>query len=312
MKLYFAPLEGINGYIYRNVYHTCFNNIDKYFTPFITPKQRGHLSPQEIRDVSPENNKGFYIVPQILTKNAAAFIRTAKDLRELGYDEVNLNLGCPSKTVVTKGKGAGFLAFPEELDRFLEEIFEKCDMKISIKTRIGKDSPDEFPRLLEIYNKYPLEELIIHPRLQLDYYKNTPNWELFAMAVRESKSPLCYNGDIFSKEDYENFRKAFPQTETLMLGRGILRNPGLACWLKYGERPDKERIRDFHDKVYIEYQKILFGDKTVLFKMKELWFYMIELFPDSRKYAKKIKKAEKLYAYEDAVNALFREREICL
>lgn len=310
MKLYFAPLEGINGYIYRNAFHMCFNSIDKYFTPFITPKAKKSLSPQEVRDVSPEHNRGFHTVPQILTKNAAAFVRTADELRDLGYDEVNLNLGCPSKTVVTKGKGAGFLAFPEELDRFLEEIFGKCDMKISVKTRIGKDSCEEFPELLEIYNKYPLEELIIHPRLQIDYYKNTPDWESFALAVRSSKNPICYNGDIFTSADYERFTKTFPQVETVMLGRGLLRNPGLACLLRNKEKAQKEQIREFHDKVYAEYQKILFGDKTVLFKMKELWFYMIELFPDSKKYAKKIKKAEKLYAYEEAVDALFREREI--
>ena len=174
MKIYLAPLEGITGYTYRRALYNCFGGFDKYFIPFILPNQKGHLSTREKKDIMPENNEGMYAVPQILTKNAEDFIQTAETLQEYGYNEVNLNLGCPSKTVVTKGRGAGFLDRPDELDKFLDEIFRKCDMKISIKTRLGMDDPEEFEDLLTIYNKYPLEELIVHARVQKDYYKNTP------------------------------------------------------------------------------------------------------------------------------------------
>ena len=199
MKIYLAPLEGITGYTYRRALYNCFGGFDKYFIPFILPNQKGHLSTREKKDIMPENNEGMYAVPQILTKNAEDFIQTAETLQEYGYNEVNLNLGCPSKTVVTKGRGAGFLDRPDELDKFLDEIFRKCDMKISIKTRLGMDDPEEFEDLLTIYNKYPLEELIVHARVQKDYYKNTPHLETFGEAVERAKSPVCYNGDIVTE-----------------------------------------------------------------------------------------------------------------
>ena len=169
MKYYLAPMEGITGYIYRNAYEKFFHNIDKYFTPFIVPNQSRSLKTKELRDILPENNQGMNIVPQILTNDSEGFIVTAKKLKQLGYNEVNLNLGCPAGTVVSKNRGSGFLALRDELDRFLEEIYKIEDMKISIKTRIGKDTPEEFYKLIEIYNKYPLEELIIHPRTREDF-----------------------------------------------------------------------------------------------------------------------------------------------
>ncbi|MDY3361757.1 MAG: tRNA-dihydrouridine synthase family protein, partial [Clostridium celatum] len=217
MKYYLAPMEGITGHIYRNAYEKYFHNIDKYFTPFIVPNQSLSLKTKELRDLQPENNEGLNIVPQILTNDSEGFIITAKKLKELGYDEINLNLGCPAGTVVSKGRGSGFLAKREELDIFLDEIFKIKDMKISIKTRIGKDSPEEFYKLIDIYNKYPLEELIIHPRTRQDFYGNTPNLEVFKDALSLSKHSICYNGDIFTKEDYNRFIKIFPQVDKIML-----------------------------------------------------------------------------------------------
>ena len=175
MKIYLAPLEGITGWIFRSAVHECFGGFDKYFVPFIKPNQMGHFSAREKKDILPDHNLGMYTVPQILTNRAEDFLRTAKKLEEYGYSEVNLNLGCPSRTVVTKGRGSGFLAYPEQLERFLDEIFDKCKIRISVKTRLGMDDPREFEYLLEIYNRYPMEELIIHPRVQREFYKNTPH-----------------------------------------------------------------------------------------------------------------------------------------
>lgn len=321
MNYYFAPLEGITGYIYRNAHHHFFPGMDKYFTPFLSPNQHHAVNPKEARDIFPENNQGLYIVPQIMTKHADYFIQAAAELKDkYGYKEVNLNLGCPSKTVVSKGRGAGFLAKPEELDTFLEEVFAKTDSLVSIKTRLGMESPEEFYRLLEIYNKYPLHELIIHPRVQKDFYNNTPNWTMFGEAVKLSRSPLCYNGDINTEEDFERMREIFPNIERVMLGRGLLRNPALVQKLQRQnthkteegiiQQPDKQTIKAFHDKLYADYKAYLSGDKPLLFKMKEVWVYMINLFADYEKYWKKIKKADRLYDYEEAVRSLFRELEI--
>lgn len=310
MKYYFAPMEGVTGYLYRNVHRAFFDSIDKYFIPFIVPTQNQKFSAREQKDILPEHNRNMTAIPQILTNRAEDFIRTAGKLKEMGYGEINLNLGCPSKTVVSKHRGAGFLALQEELDQFLEQIFEKADVKISVKTRIGKTSPDEFYRLIEIYNKYPMEELIVHPRLQSDFYKNKPNMTVFKDAVRLSKNPLCYNGDLFSKADYDRFREEFPEAECVMLGRGLIANPGLVDELKHNVPLSKDKLMKFHTAILQAYQENIFGDRNLLFKMKELWVYMASVFQDSEKYAKKIKKAQKLADYEDAVSALFQEREL--
>ncbi|MDO5040325.1 tRNA-dihydrouridine synthase [Clostridium sp.] len=310
MKYYFAPMEGITGYIYRNAYKKFFDNIDKYFTPFIVPNNSRSLKTKELRDILPENNKGINIVPQILTNDSEGFIFTANKLKQLGYDEINLNLGCPSGTVVAKNRGSGFLAKRDELDKFLEEIFKIDDMKISIKTRIGKDTTDEFYKLIEIYNKYPMEELIIHPRTQKDFYGNKPNLEVFRDALKLSKNNICYNGDIFTKEDNDKLIREFNQVNKFMLGRGILANPGLMNEIKNNAFIDKKTLKNFHDEVFNEYRELFNEDRNAIFRMKELWGYMVHIFSDNKKYAKKIKKAQKLDAYNDAVSSLFEEQEI--
>ncbi|MEE1314845.1 MAG: tRNA-dihydrouridine synthase family protein [Faecalimonas sp.] len=305
MRYYLAPLEGVTSYVYRNAYHKYFRPMDKYFTPFIVPHKEKKFSTREMKELSPENNRGLFVVPQLLTNCAEDFLKTASDITEFGYEEINLNLGCPSGTVVVKKKGAGFLAYPDELERFLDAIFSKADFRISIKTRIGKENPEEFYRLLELYNQYPLAELIVHPRIQTDYYKNAPNLEMFDIAYQNAKMPLCYNGDIFTKEKFEHIRLRFPNTECVMLGRGIISNPDLVNEIENGSNLDYEVLWAFHNQIYEEYQGISSGERNVLFKMKELWSYMENLFPNSEKLMKKIKKTERLKDYEKVVQVLF-------
>ena len=310
MNFYFAPMEGLTGYIYRNAHNAFFNNIDKYFSPFIVANQSESFKTRELNDILPENNQGLVLIPQLLTNNAKDFIHTSKKIKLLGYNEINLNLGCPSGTVVSKNKGSGFLSKREELDVFLDEIFSKSITKISLKIRIGKDKPEEFYNLIEIFNKYPIEELIIHPRTQKDFYKNKPNLKIFKEALILSKNPVCYNGDIFTIENYKTFSGGFPSVDTLMLGRGLLANPGLISYITNDVKLEKKLLKDFHDKIYEDYKRVLSGDRNVLFKMKELWFYMIPMFSDNAKYAKKIKKSERIYDYVDAVSSLFSEQDI--
>ncbi|MEJ8553053.1 tRNA dihydrouridine synthase [Tepidibacter sp. Z1-5] len=310
MKYYLAPMEGITGYIYRNSYEKIFHNIDKYFTPFIATNESKSLKTKELKDILPENNKGMNIVPQIITNDSEGFINLSKKIQQLGYNEVNLNLGCPVGTVVSKNRGSGFLAKREELDMFLNEIFKIDDMKISIKTRIGKNSPEEFYELIKIYNKYPIEELIIHPRTQKDFYGNKPNLEVFKDALSLSTNPVCYNGDIFTVDDHNKLIKAFPQVKTVMLGRGILANPGLINEIKNNTFIDKKVLKDFHDEILNKYIELFNEDRNAIFKMKELWGYMIYIFSNNKKYAQKIKKSQKLSDYKEAVASLFMEQEI--
>ena len=310
MKFYLAPMEGITGHIYRNSYEKYFHNIDKYFTPFIVPNQSVSLKTKELKDLLPQNNKGLNIVPQILTNDAEGFILTANKLKQLGYEEINLNLGCPAGTVVSKKRGSGFLAYPEELDKFLDEIYKIDNMKISIKTRLGKERADEFYKLIEIYNKYPLEELIIHPRTREDFYGNTPNLEVFKDALKLSKHSICYNGDIFTLNSYNKIINEFPEVNKVMLGRGILANPGLIGEIKNNEFANKEIIKMFHDEIFEKYTILLNEDKNAMYRMKEVWGYMSHIFTNNKKYYKKIKKAQKAIDYKNAVNSLFIEQDI--
>ena len=312
-QLYFAPMEGITGSIYRRAHHRIFGGVDRYYAPFIFTNPKGKISKKDLLEIAPEYNEGCWVVPQLLSNCAEDFIATAHTLKGLGYDEVNLNLGCPSKTVVSKGRGSGFLIHTEELNRFLDEIYAKADVKISIKTRIGKFDADEWGELLRIYNQYPLEELIVHPRVQQQFYKGHPDLDAFADAVKECKHTLCYNGDIFTTEDMEKLKKRFPEASCIMLGRGILRNPELIEIMESGEKKiDAKKLRAFHDQIYQDYQEVSCGDKNVLFKMKELWCYLGTLFPDKEKQLKKIRKAEKLDRYEAVVEELLSHNYIDL
>lgn len=308
VKYYMAPLESVTTWIYRQAHAKIYGRLDKYFIPFLEPHEKRDFKTRELQEILPEHNENIYAVPQILTNRSEGFIKLAKALKDWGYEEINLNLGCPSKTVVTKGKGSGFLAKPEELERFLTEIFDALsgEVKISVKTRIGKEDPEEFPALLELFNKYPMEELIIHPRVQKDGYGNVPRLEIYELAEKQSVNPLCYNGDLYTREQIRNFAERFPGTERLMLGRGFLRDPGLL----YNEGKDPKDIFEkfwaFHDLVYEGYQERNMGDRNVLFKMKELWSYQVYQFSEPERLFKTFKKVQDCNEYEQMIRNLRR------
>ena len=331
MKIYYAPLEGITGYIYRNAFHQNFGSANKYFTPFLSPGEKKKLSEKEKNDILPAHNEGMYAVPQLMSKNAKDVVRACEMLRDYGYEEVNLNIGCPSGTVVNKGRGAGMLANLETLNNFLEEVFTNTELSISIKTRIGMEHEEEWREILNIYNQYSLKELIVHPRLRKDFYNGSPSYEAFAYAMEHSKNPLCYNGDINTLQDYMQIKERFPDLEQVMIGRGFLRNPFLLQQLQEFENQvgtdvvnldveqdiqqrfvdsvqqqiDMERLRNFHTMLLQGYKECMSGDTPVLFKMKELWFYMQKLFPDNEKLYKKIRKTKSLSEYESIAKAAF-------
>lgn len=299
MKYYFAPMEGITGYIFRNAHQACFGGIEKYFSPFITPKPGSGLSTREKNDILPEHNNSLHLIPQILGNQAEGFLVVAKLLEDMGYQEVNFNLGCPSGTVVPKKKGAGFLAETDMLDRFLEEIFTKSPIAVSIKTRIGMYDPAEFEELLEIYNKYPVKELTVHARTREEYYQGSVHNESFAYAFAHSKAPVCCNGDLFSAKKIAVFSGQFPQADCVMIGRGLLIDPALAT----GEALRRDKLKAFHDRLIADYLTVL-APKDTLFKMKELSSWFMRLFPDEEKAKKKIRKAQSLAEYKAAAEWL--------
>lgn len=319
MKVYMAPMEGLTDYMFRNAYDKFFghNKIDKYFMPFISPNKSEKFLAKEMRDISRDNNH-INSIPQVMTNNSSDFIWTAHMLYdEFGYDEINLNAGCPSGTVVSKNKGAGMLICLDSLERILYEILSDryiCDnhIKVSVKTRIGVETPDTWHDILDIYNKFQLEELIIHPRIRTDYYRGDINKEAFLYAMKESRNPVCYNGDIFTRRDFINIIHDY-NPDCIMAGRGLVADPGLINVL-LSDNPetyvrnledDRLNMKRLHDMVYEERLKIMSGDKHAIHRMKEMWCYMEYSFADCKKEAKAIKKSQNMGAYKDAVNVFF-------
>ena len=311
MQYDFAPMEGLTTYTYRNAHAKYFPGIHHYFAPFIGSM---HMSSRDINGILPENNRGLTLVPQILTNKADEFLTIANVLQDYGYTSVNLNLGCPSGTVVAKHRGAGFLEDTLELERFLDEIFEKCPLKISIKTRIGMEFLSEWEDLVAIYARFPLEELIIHPRLRKEFYNGTPHNEAYALAA-SLPFPVCANGDILSRESLDAVREELPALDHVMIGRGLLRRPWLVQELA-GDSPEysvsKERVLDFHNEILEGCCQIMSGEQPVLYKMKDLWTHLSGSFTNPEKYLKKIRKANRLSEYKIEVAKLFREQSLLL
>ena len=294
MRYYFAPMEGLTDSIYRRLHHKYFGGVDRYYMPFISPTPHRALTPREARELPPASAESFAAVPQLLTKVPEDFLWAAGQCRDLGYDEVNLNLGCPSGTVTAKGKGSGMLRDPEALDRFLEAIFRDSPLPISVKTRIGFDEPEEFPRLLEIYNQYPIKELTVHPRVRAGFYKGPVYGHMFDHAAAASAAPLCYNGDLVSVEDIAALQQAYPQVEAVMLGRGLIADPGML--LPGGT--DRAALEGFLGELLEEYTATFGGPRNAMFRMKEHWGMLIRKFENSEKLGKRLRKTTDLAEFK--------------
>ena len=281
MRYYLAPMEGLTDSIYRRLHHKHFGGVDAYFMPFLSPTQHRVLPHREERELPLADSLELYAVPQVLTKNAQDFLWAAQVCAHRGYDQVNLNIGCPSGTVVSKGKGSGMLRNPEELDAFLEEIFSASPIPISVKTRLGLKDPEEFPRLLEILNRYPIRELTVHPRVREDFYKGSVRKEWFAYALEHSKNPLCCNGDILTRQEAD----AVSGVEAVMIGRALIADPGL---LSGGST--RQQLKAFLEELLEEYTEAFGSYRNAMFRMKENWGFLRCRFEGADKLWKQLRK----------------------
>ena len=307
MRYYFAPMEGITDYIFRNAHHRYFPGADKYYTPFFSPTNDGRFPPRNMRDFDVEVNQGLPVVPQLLTRHGADFLWAARVLADLGYSEINLNLGCPSGTVTAKGKGSGLLSDLEGLKRLLDEIFTMPPAKISVKTRLGRNDPEEFPRLLELFNQYPISELTVHCRVGADFYRKPARPETFALPLAESRAPVCYNGDLATQEQVESFQNKYPAAPALMLGRGAVADPALLRRLEGGPGAGREELQRYTEELFACYSSAFGSPKSALGRMKEIWFYQINLFEGADKYEKRLKKTASPEEYRDLTARIFGE-----
>ena len=306
MEYYFAPLEGVSGGEYRRVHYKHFAGADKYYMPFISPTQDHIFTHRELRNIGPEVNAGIPAVPQLLTKSAEDFLWAAGELKQMGYDEVNWNLGCPSGTVVSKGKGAGMLADPDQLNRLLDEVYNRAEIRVTLKTRLGLSDPAEFERLLPVFAQYPVPLLIIHPRVREDYYKHPIRMDAFEQALACYDKPICFNGGLVTAEGCHAFETNHPQVKHLMIGQGLLADPALLRKAKGGPAATAQELRAFHDELYHTYLEAFANGRNTVFHMKELWSYLCRMFDGGEKLFKQIKKAQDTKGYEAAVDQALR------
>ena len=304
MELSFAPMEGITGSIYRRVHARFFPGADVYYAPFIAPDGTGRFKGSALRELLAENNEGVSLIPQLLVNAPEPFLAAAEALGDLGYEEINLNIGCPSGTVVAKHKGAGMLGDLESLERCLDEIFTRCPLRVSVKTRLGLSSTGEFPAVLSLYRRYPLARLIVHARDRAGMYQNKPDLDAFAPALDDSPFPVIYNGNIFSVRDYEAIVRQFPALSGVMLGRGAAADPALFRRINGGSALTAEELRAFHEALLDETLVSGLAPSYTVQRMKELWFYKGCLFPGADRALKTILRSRSLPDYRAAVGSL--------
>ena len=311
MKYYAAPLEGMTNYMWRRIHAELFGGADRYFTPFVSPNATFKFQTKELDEL--RHNEGLRVIPQILTNSAEHFLWAAREMAEMGYDEVNFNLGCPSGTVVAKRKGSGMLSYPDDLQRMLAEIFAGLPegMKLSVKTRIGKEREEEWAQLWEMYRAFPFSELIVHPRVQKEFYRGRARREWMADALPDAPWPVCYNGDMFSPDDAFAVETDYPALDSLMMGRGLMANPALLRQMKGGAPARREELRAYHDALWEAYRARLGGDLNAIYRMRELWNYLSGSFVDTEQFLKKVRKAKTGSEYLAAVERLFAENELC-
>ena len=300
MQYYFAPMEGLTDSIYRRLHHKYFPGIDRYYTPFFSPTMHQHLTPREERELPLADTLDFSVIPQVLTKVPEDFLWMAQVCKDRGYTEVNLNLGCPSGTVTAKGKGSGMLTDPVGLDRFLDRIFHASALPISIKTRLGFADPEEFICLLEIFNRYPICQLTVHPRVRKQFYNGNVEMEMFGYAVANSQNPLCYNGNLCSVEDVDKFSKRYPTVDAVMIGRALIADPGMVTG---GTSADK--LESFHNELLDTYTEVFGGARNAMFRMKENWRHLLCNFENSEKLGKRLRKTTDLLEYKAITAEIF-------
>lgn len=301
MRYYFAPMEGLTDSVYRRLHRQYFPGVTAYYMPFFSPTVHRALTSREARELPPADSVSFAAVPQLLTKVPEDFLWMAGQCADLGYSQVDLNLGCPSGTVVAKGKGAGMLADLCRLQSFLDEIFARSPIPISVKTRLGLNSAEEFPPLLDILNQYPISMLTLHPRVRKDFYNGPVNKEAFRYCLEHSHAPVCYNGNLCSLEDVQAFSRAFPGIEAVMIGRGLIGDPGMLS--PGGTTADA--LEAFYEALLEEYLIVFGGSRNAMFRLKENWRYLLCRFEGSERLGKRLRKTTDLEEYRTITREIF-------
>ncbi len=308
MNLSLAPIQGMTTSAYRNAFAKIFGGIDGYYTPFITTTDTKNISPSQFKDLLPEcNNSGVTLVPQLLSNNGADFRYFARAIVELGYKEINWNIGCPFPMVTTKKKGSGILPFPDIIQEVLDIACSDSSYGVTVKMRLGLQELEEGLHVIKLLNDYPLNGVIIHARTGKQMYSGQVNLDAFEVLNNACNHEVTYNGDLFTYNDFMEVKARFPSLNNFMLGRGALRDPFLPSLIKghmISSADKVSMIKEFHDIIYSHYKNTLNGDKHLCDKMREFWTYMSVHLDTDGKLMKRIKKCHSSVDYLDVMNQM--------
>ena len=308
--LYLAPLRGFTGYIFRNAFIMHFGGFDVAVSPFIPTVPAARIKNSHLKDVLPANNRGIPVIPQIIGNKSEDFIPLARRLFDFGYETVNWNLGCPFPMVAKKQRGSGLLPHPQKIEAFLGATLPAIPNRLSIKARLGRKKTDEILTLLQIFNQFPLDEVIIHPRTGQQMYDGEPNLNMFEKCLELSRQTMVYNGDIYDLATFKLFSQRFKAVDRWMIGRGALINPFLPAAIRNGQdnATDKVKVfRAFYDELFEQYRQEFSGPGHLLDRMKGYWTYFSQAFKDGHKIKKKIHRTRKLDRYVDLVERFFEQ-----
>jgi tRNA-dihydrouridine synthase len=303
-------MRGITDYIYRNTFQRHFDGFDAAVTPFIPTSKAIRAKAQHLRDVLPENNSAMPIIPQIIGNTPENFIALARQLSDLGYQTVNWNLGCPFPMVAKKQRGSGLLPYPDKIDHFLEKTVTAIPNRLSIKVRLGRKTADDLYKLIPIFNRYPLQDIIIHPRTGIQMYEGEPDLEAFARCIETTHHRVMYNGDINDLKGFKNLADRFSTINSWMIGRGAIIDPFLPATIKNGKdsfNNQVETFRRFYEELFEAYQQVFSGPGHLLERMKGFWTYFSQAFADGGKIRKKVHRTLKLKRYLEIVERFFEE-----
>jgi tRNA-dihydrouridine synthase len=212
--------------------------------------------------------------------------------------------------VANKRRGSGLLRYPDIIEAFLEKTVPSIPNRLSIKARLGCRQTDEILKLILIFNQYPLEEIIIHPRTGKQMYDGQPNLDMFEKCLELSRHRIVYNGDINDLATFNVYSERFRTVSLWMIGRGALANPFLPSIIKAGKDDFDNKVetfRHFYEDLFEAYRQVFSGPGHLLARLKGFWTYFSKPFHNSRKIEKKIHRTQKLNRYLEIVNRFFEE-----
>lgn len=233
MRLMLAPMEGVIDYTFREMLSS-LGGLDRCVTEFVRvneqvlPKRVFYrLCPELQHDSLTKSGTPVFI--QLLGSNPEIIAKNAIIASKLGAAGIDLNFGCPAKTVNKSRGGSILLNEPELVGEISKQVRDAVDHRIpvTVKIRLGYENSEQFEEITSAVINSGCNELVIHARTKADAYKPPAYWHRLEKISNSSPIPIIANGEIWNIEDYRQC-KTESSCDDIMIGRGLLAQPGLA------------------------------------------------------------------------------------